>query len=122
MRENLTFSQKSPKKKDQRNEKARLKTLVAYLFQSLVLSFRCMRGSVCRSYLIIDHGCEQELEWVLKESLERDKTNIKATLKVLFLTGPGREGERETKGSSTMNILVILCLRHFDRHKKKTAP
>lgn len=60
--------------------------------------------------------------WVLKESLERDKTNIKATLKVLFLTGPGREGERETKGSSTMNILVILCLRHFDRHKKKNAP
>lgn len=56
-----------------------------------------MRGSVCRSYLIINHRCEREQEWVLKESLERDKTNIKATLKVLFLTERGREGRRETK-------------------------
>lgn len=78
-----------------------------------------MRGSVCRPYLIINHRCEREQEWVLKESLERDKTNIKATLKVFFLTKREREGNRETERSSAMNILVILCLRHFDRRKKK---
>lgn len=122
--ENLPiFTKERRRKKRTKNKKTWLKTLVAYLFQSLVLSFRCMRGSVCRSYLIINHRCEREQECVLKESLEGDKTNIKETLKVLFLSEREREGKRETERSSAMNILVILCLRHFDRcKKKKTAP